>query len=316
MQVFYDPEKVRLFSRPIVAIGMFDGVHIGHQQIIKQVVKKAKEDKATSVVLTFWPHPRKKQNILSLKKRLELFRQLGIEVTVVIRFDERFKKLTAKEFVEKILYKKMATSQVYVGENFRFGYKMHANIQTLKNLANPLGIQVKIVKLHKYKGKPVSSSLIRKLIITGKIKTANRLLGRTFTISGTVVHAKGLARKWKIPTANISTQQECLPPYGVYASRVFIKDKHYLGACYIGRQPNFIQNTSFEKEKKITIEVHIFDFSKQIYGKQIEVECVKKIRNPKSFRNEESLIRQIKEDIKKIKKYFSHLSATRYSLIG
>jgi riboflavin kinase/FMN adenylyltransferase len=286
-------------KRPVVALGVFDGVHKGHQKIIREAIKKAKAINGTSVVLTFDPHPLKLLGretsiglITSLKHRVELIRSLKADICVIVNFNRYFSRISAQNFVRQILIDAMGISCLVIGRDFRFGKNKSGSLALLQKLSKEQGFTIKNVKPLRISRRAVSSSLIRKLITKGAINQANRLLGRNFSLSGEVTKGNARGRFLGFPTANIEPEQEIIPLQGVYAVRVKIERKMYNGVLNIGRRPTF----DFEKKRHPVIEVHISSFSKNIYGKKLEIFFVKRIRPERKFPNHEALKKQIKRD--------------------
>lgn len=291
----------------VVTIGVFDGVHIGHKKIIREVVKRAKVLKAKSIVLTFDPHPSKILNsrmyiprLASLKHRIKLIGQLGVDYLVVIKFTRPVLNMPPEKFVKSILIRRLGLKEIYVGENFYFGKGAGAGVNALKKMARDFGFKIKIFKPIKREGHIVSSSLIRQLIVNGDIVKASRLLGRPVSILGTVVRGNKRGRILGFPTANINPHHEAIPPDGVYAIRIRFKDKLFRGILNIGVRPTFCKNS---KACEPTIEVHIFNFNKKLYGEDLEVIFVKKMRNEKRFADRDSLVCQIKRDAEKARAF-------------
>ena len=277
-------------------MGVFDGVHRGHRVILQSAVRQAREIKGTSVALTFWPHPQKEDSLYSLEHRLRLFRELGADVCIVINFNQGFSRMRAEDFIENILVKKLATHYVYVGKNFRFGRSAKGDFKTLKRY----NLRVKAFKIVKIKNKPISSTCIRILIKKGNLVLAQRLLSRPVSILGTVIRGHSLGRRLGFPTANINPHHEVTPPQGVYAVKIAFSGRKFNGLCYIGNRP-----TMGSKEVK-AIEVYIFNFKKDIYGKFLEIQFLKKIRGERRFASLSALAGQIKKDVLTAKKVFSH----------
>lgn len=296
MKIIYGIKDIRKFRNAAVALGVFDGVHRAHRQILSACARKARAINGTSVVVTFWPHPQKKPTLYSLEHRLKLIAQLGIDVCVVVRFNKSFAALTAVDFIHKVLIEKINARYIFVGRNFRFGKFAAGNCKTLKIYAQQCNYRLKVFDVIRSWGKAVSSTSIRKLITCGKLHLAQALLSRPVNILGTVIKGTSLATKLGFPTANINPHHEVLPPHGIYAVKVILGNKKYNGACYIGHKPTFVQ----QREKNI--EVHIFDFRGDIYGKELEVQFMQKIRNEKSFKSIASLAVQIQKDILAAKK--------------
>jgi riboflavin kinase/FMN adenylyltransferase len=307
MKVIYGPRGIRrLPKKSIVTIGVFDGVHIGHRRIIKKVVKKAKYLGASSVVVTFDPHPlyvvhptARPPRIMSLQHKLEILKELGIDICLVIRFSKKFSSLRNEGFVKRILVDKLNTSKVIIGENFKFGKDKKGTLKALLRLGEKYSFSVEGLKAVRKKGRIVSSSLIRELISRGDLRGASRLLERPVSVLGTVVGGHGRGRIIGFPTANIDPHHEVIPPSGVYAVKIRLQNRMFNGILNIGKCPTFKSKTDVEP----TIEVHIFNFNKNIYGKNIEILFMKAIRKEKCFSSKEDLNRQIKRDVKLTKRY-------------
>ncbi|MFH0771013.1 MAG: bifunctional riboflavin kinase/FAD synthetase [Candidatus Omnitrophota bacterium] len=282
--------------RTVAAIGIFDGVHIGHKKIIKTIVRLARKSGSRSVVITFDPHPLKVLNprkpvplIMSTSHRVRLIRDLGVDDCYVIRFNKKFSFLDPEAFVKKTLMGKFNVSDVCVGDNFVFGKGNAGNVVLLRRLGEAYGFKVKAVSLAKVSGKTVSSTLVRNLIINGKLKEASRLLGRPIAIFGTVIGGLERGRSLGYPTANINPHHEAIPPSGIYAVWINLRGRKYGGALFIGHRPTF-------GEKEPVVEVHIFNFNAQIYGEDIEVTFVKRLRGVRKFSDKQKLIKQIGND--------------------
>jgi len=294
MKIFFWPGAVKRYKGPVVALGVFDGVHAGHGRVLLGAVKKAKETGGKSVVVTFFPHPRKQESIYSLPHRLRILDSLGIDACVVIKFNRSFARLSAVDFISRILVKKIGASYIYVGENFRFGKGASGTAAFLKKCQGRFGFSVKVFKTVKSGGKLISSTHIRALIKQGSLFQASRLLTRPVSVFGTVVKGVSVAGGMGYPTANVDPHHEVLPPCGIYAVTVCIGDRTFKGACYIGSSPTFSLNSK-------RVEVHIFDFDKNIYGKEIEIRFIKKIRDEARFSSKALLAARIKKDIKAAK---------------
>ncbi len=306
MKVIYGINKIKKYPKPVVALGVFDGVHRGHINILKGAVKKAKSIKGTSVVLTFWPHPQKEESLYSLEHRLRLIGELDIDVCIVINFNQRFASLSTVDFVKDILFKKIHAHNIFVGKNFRFGRNAEGNFKTLERLSKIYNFKLKLFKVIKINNNAVSSTYIRALIKKGNLIKAQKLLTRPVSILGTVIKGVSLGAKLGFPTANIDPHHEVIPLSGVYAVRVIFKNKRFYGACYIGSKPTFltryaIRDTRYAKD----IEVYIFNFKKNIYGRYLEIQFIKKIRDEKKFYSSFGLVEQIKKDILTVQKMSS-----------
>jgi len=291
MKVIYGIRQIKKFKKPVVALGVFDGVHLGHRSILKAVVDKARSIKGTSIVVTFWPHPQKEGSIYSLEHRLRLIGEVGINICIVINFNKRFSQIPAESFIRNILVNKIGAQYIYVGRNFRFGKQAKGDFKTLNRLSRIYNFKLKAFDIIKINNQPISSTYIRKLITSGELNSAGKLLSRPVGVLGTVIKGSSLASRLGFPTANIDPHHEVLPPSGIYAVSVIFKNKKFKGICYIGTRPTF----RIEKQKHV--EVHIFDFKKNIYHEHLEIQFVKKIRDDKKFHSQESLTLQIKKDV-------------------
>ena len=308
MKTIYGISEIRKFRKPVVALGVFDGLHLGHRRILKAVAGKAKGIKGTSIVVTFWPHPQKEGSIYSLEHRLRLISEVGMDICIVIRFNKRFSQVPAEDFIRDILVNKIGAQYIYVGINFRFGKQARGDFKTLDKLSHMYNFKLKAFDIIKINNQAISSTYIRRLIAKGKLSAAGKLLSRPVSVLGTVVRGTSLAAKLGFPTANIDPHHEVLPPPGIYAVSVIFNNKEFKGACYIGKRPTF----RIEEQKHI--EVHIFNFKKNIYGKYLEIRFIKKIRNDRKFTSQDSLARQVKKDIAQTRRIFSSIfDATRYA---
>ncbi|MDD3345036.1 MAG: riboflavin biosynthesis protein RibF [Candidatus Omnitrophica bacterium] len=293
-------DKIKRFVNPVVALGVFDGLHRGHLNILRAVVNKARETGGDSVVVTFYPHPQKEESLYSLEHRLKMFSELGLDVCVVINFNKHFSEMSAVDFISHILVEKIHPSSVYVGENFRFGKGASGDLKMLSCWARKGSFSLRVFKVVKDGRRPISSTAIRGLIKQGRLKEAGRLLGRRVSVLGTVISGSGIAGDMGFPTANINPHHEVIPPPGIYAVDVSFSGKDYGGACYIGTRP-----TICSKNKAVHIEVNIFGFHKKIYGKSLEIRFLKFLRSDKKFASLTELSSQILQDVKSCRAFIS-----------
>lgn len=284
---------------------MFDGVHLAHQRILKETVDKAKAIHGTSVAVTFWPHPKKEDSLISLAHRLKIISQIGIDVCIVIKFTSVFSSMTAEDFIDDILINKIGAQYIYVGNNFRFGRSALGDSRLLIKLSKLYNYKLRLFNVIKISGRPISSTYIRRLITRGKLKIAQKLLGRPVGVFGSVVKGISLGRKIGFPTANIDPHHEILPPSGIYAVKIILGPKKLKGVCYIGSNPTVKRSKFTHPKKNVNIETYVFNFNKDIYGKYLEMQFIKKIREEKKFRSLESLKNQIKKDISQAERIFA-----------
>jgi len=286
-----------------VALGNFDGIHLGHKYLIEDTIEKAIKRDLKSGVLLFKNHTK---NILSKDKKaisiltsneqkLNILESLGVEVVYIMNFDENVMKLSGEEFVDNIIVNQLNAALVSVGFDYRFGYKAMGNSSYLKELGVKKGFETNIIKPISIGNEVISSTRIRQLVMEGQINKANKFLGRHYTIIGQVVRGSNRGKKLGFPTANISlTHNYTIPKTGVYETITLIDNKQYLSLTNIGYNPTF-------NEKKLKIENHILDFNDYLYGKTIEVMFIDFIREDIKFDTIEELIKQIEKDICYIK---------------
>lgn len=295
-----DAERV---PNSVLTVGTFDGVHAGHRAIIDKVVEKAKKRDARSVLVTFDPHPRNIINpgdagiklLTTLQERSEILYELGIDTMIVIPFDRDFSLLSSEEFIRDIIHKKIGVSEFVIGYDHQFGRNREGTIETIEELGEELGFDSYVVSKREVGEKTVSSTAIRNAISEdGDVEEAARLLQRPYRLNGTVVHGDKRGKEIGFPTANIKPEHvnKIIPKDGVYAVNIRIDEKWYGGMMNIGTRPTFEGSVQ-------TLEVHIFDFDEDIYGKEIQVRFINRIRDEKKFDGKEDLIDQLKEDKKR-----------------
>lgn len=294
--------KIKL-KNPVVTLGNFDGVHKGHQIILKKVVQIAADAGGASIVYTFDPHPlnilrpdKDPPKITTFEEKAALIEEMGIAYLVCEKFTTRFAEMTAEDFVAKIIHSHIEPVDVVIGHDYAFGKSREGNVELLEKLGAKYGFRVHITHDITIKNIPVRSTTIRNLIRQGKVSLAGKLLGRDYCISGTVVH--GEKREIGFPTANLSHIRDLIPADGVYAVRIKTPGGMEKGVVNIGFNPTFGM-------KKRCVETHIFDFSSNIYGEEITICFVRKIRGEKKFSSVDSLVEQIKKDIAFAKKTVS-----------
>ncbi|MGD8761637.1 MAG: bifunctional riboflavin kinase/FAD synthetase [Desulfobacteraceae bacterium] len=289
------------FKKAVITIGNFDGVHIGHQALFHEVIEKADRIGGTSIAMTFEPHPMRvlKQNnhpplITLYEQKQELIERTGIDVLICVPFTAQFAALTAREFVEDLLVGKIGMKAIVVGEDYTFGKNREGNLELLKSFALELGFDVIVanwIKLAKNYPDRISSTRIRELVMDGQMDEAHKMLGRHYQIRGIVVTGRDRGGKvLGIPTANINLHDELCPKTGIYAVTVECRENLYNGVANIGYSPTF-------DDHEFTVEVHILDFSDNIYDKKIRVNFIQRIRDEQKFSNISELIDQIKKDI-------------------
>jgi riboflavin kinase/FMN adenylyltransferase len=297
------------FTYPVLTMGNFDGVHLGHQKIFELVRNRAREVGGTSIVLTFDPHPQKvlfpeKEFFLlnTLEEKIQIIEKIGIDVVICARFTREFANKSSYEFVKEILHEQLGVQEVYVGYDSTFGKGREGDTQELKYLGEKFGFKVVVVPPVQIKGKPVSSTRIRKLLKEGNVEEAALLLNRRYSIDGEVIQGKALGKKLGFPTANLKLHHELIPKEGIYIVGVLWRNKLFKGALNIGFNPTF-------PNEKFSVEVHILDFDQDIYGERIKIIFYKRIRDEIAFSSVDELVRQIGQDVEITRKYFAELEA-------
>ncbi len=302
MAIFFQNEPLPQFQNAVITIGTFDGVHLGHQQILQHVVDRTKAVNGESVVITFEPHPRRLlfpdkplKLLTSLSVKLDLLQQSGIKHVVIVPFTRDFSELTAKEYIEEFLVNKFKPHSIVIGYDHHFGHDRSGNIDLLKTLQQQNHYRLEEIPVHLIQEASVSSTKIRMALMLGKIEEANEMLGRKFSLKGIVIKGDQRGRILGFPTANIKLVQEDLlvPSNGVYVVHAVWKGNHLKGMMNIGYNPTFFI------EKKQNIEVHLFDFNNEIYGEELEVQLISFLREEQKFPSLDELKMQLKEDEKK-----------------
>jgi riboflavin kinase/FMN adenylyltransferase len=291
----------------VVTVGNFDGLHLGHQKILRGVLARAKDLGAIAAALTFDPHPLKVLRpaeappmISTLAQRLAGMADAGLEATLVLPFTLELSKIAPEEFVRTILVDGLATRVILVGQNFRFGHKHAGDVRLLEELGKEHGFEVEIIAPVVLQGKAISSSAIREAVTRGDVEIAGRLLGRPFALTGKIVRGAGRGVKLHFPTLNLAGEQELLPAQGVYATETLVEDKLYRSATNVGVRPTF-------NGKTLAIESHLFDFSKRVERGALEVRFWKRLRAEKKFGGPEELSAQIAKDVARTRSFFARL---------
>ncbi len=310
MKIYHGLEEYKKVRNPVVTVGTFDGVHVGHSKIFERVNRLAGKCKGDSVVITFHPHPRlvihsdskNLKFINTLEKKYELIEKNGIDHLVIILFTAAFASMDAENFVKKILVEKIGVYELVVGYDHHFGKNREGSFEELLTLAKDMGFRVEQIPVQDINEIAVSSTKIRNALKEGNIEVANELLGYEYSITGTVVGGRKIGRGIGFPTANIELQDEykLITAIGVYACRVKWNKKMFLGMSNIGHRPT-VNNGD------LTIEVHIFDFDEEIYGETITIYFVDRIRDEEKFKNLDALRQQLLQDQENVKKrLFGH----------
>ena len=302
MIVYKDLKIKKNHKGSVIAIGNFDGLHLGHQKVLKEARKKAKKDKIKFGLVTFEPAPTmffnkniKNHRINSVEQKIHYLKKLKLDFLIIINFNQSFSNISAEDFIKKILVNKLQCKYVFISQNFKFGKKRLGNVNTLKSFEKIYLYKTIVTFPYQKKNKTISSSLIRKIISKGNVYEAQKLLGRPWSIEGEVIRGEQRGRKIGFPTCNIKLNSYTLPKLGVYSVQVKTKNLKKRGIANIGYRPTF-------NGKSLLLEVNIFGIKINLYKKILKVSFVKFIRTEKKFKNINELKLQIKKDITKAKK--------------
>lgn len=311
MRIFRDFTEKTEFNNSVVTIGTFDGVHLGHQKILKMLQNEASSINGESILFTFYPHPRmvvfpdshNLKLIQTIDEKIESLRDFGLDNLIIYPFTKEFSRLTAYEFVRDILVNKLKVKKLVIGYDHQFGRNREGDIEFLKETANIFDFEVIEISAQEIDEVNVSSTKIRNSLLDGNIEKANGFLGRSFSVEGEVVKGNMLGREIGYPTINIqlSNTHKIMPLDGVYAVKILIQGVQYNGMMNIGQNPT-VRDKTIDLKK---YEAHVFDFNEEIYGEQVKILFHHYIRKEKSFDNLEELKAQIQTDEKNIRHYFN-----------
>jgi riboflavin kinase/FMN adenylyltransferase len=298
MKIFNNIQSYSSEKESILTIGTFDGVHIGHNKILTKLVEESKKNNLSSLIMTFFPHPRivlqKSEEIKmidTMDEKINLFEKTGVDNLIVQPFDENFSKIRAKEFVEEILVKKLKIKHIIIGYDHRFGKDREASVEDLKKFGLNYMFTVEEIAAQEIHSIAISSTKIRNAILKGEIKKCNEYLGRNFMLTGKVVHGDGLGKKINFPTANIQIKEpyKIIPKNGVYLAKTIFNSNIYFGMMNIGVRPTI-------GGKNKSLEIYFFNFKDNIYDKTISIEIINKIRDEEKFSSIDELKTQLKKD--------------------
>lgn len=298
MKIIRDIQNInKSITYPVLTIGNFDGVHLGHQAIFKKVVDRVKEVDGTGIVFTFEPHPKKillpekyLASLTTFEKKLELIEKAGIDMIICADFTPDFAALSSREFTKSLLVEKICVKEVFVGHDFNFGKGRGGTAECFQEMGEEFDFKVEVLDAVKINGGIVSSSFIRDLIANGQVSKATRYLGRPYSLEGKVVGGCKKGSAIGFPTANLDIHDSLIPHTGVYAVQIIVQKKTFNGVANIGYNPTF-------KRKLLTVEVHIFDFAEDLYDQTIRLFFINRIRDEVAFSSTEELKIQIQKDI-------------------
>jgi riboflavin kinase / FMN adenylyltransferase len=311
MDVIHFPEDLRpaRWSHPVLALGNFDGVHRGHRKILDRVLRVAYERGASSVVMTFDPHPPRVVRpdkapalLMTKTQKLEAIADAGVQGTAIVRFTPELSRWDPETFVRAVLVDWLHVSEVWVGANFLFGHDRAGNFSLLRTLGGRYGFRAEKIDPVRYKDFVVSSTRIRRLVGEGRVDEAGALLGHQYGLDGTVVMGDQRGRTIGFPTANLCTENELIPPHGVYATTTRIGEVVHPSVTNIGTRP------TVDNSGRTTIETHIFNLDRDLYGAPVRVGFVQRLRDERAFESLELLRAQIDADCQRARVLFNRLS--------
>ncbi len=306
MKIFNHIDDCKNLKNPVLTLGMFDGIHIGHQAIIKQLNEIAKQENGESVLLTFEPHPRlvlgkgsgDLQLLTTLNEKMELLEKAGLENLILHPFTQEFSGLSSEEFVKELLVDQIGIHSIVIGYDHHFGKNRQGNFEQLNDLSKKFGFNCIKIEEVKSGEKHISSTQIRNALLAGNVDFAREGLGRNYTITGKVIHGDKIGRTLGFPTANLEIEKhKLIPGNGVYVVQVHLCKEPFKGLLSIGTRPTVTDSD----EKRV--EVYILDFDRDIYGETISVELIHKIRDDQKFESIEELVLQMNEDKKFAEQY-------------
>ncbi len=307
MKIFHGTENANIMRPTVLTLGVFDGLHLGHQRIMHTVVERAKDADAVATAITFDPHPRAVLHpetapplLQTLDQRLANFEMLGIEQAIVVPFTREFASQPAEDFLSNIIYDRLHAKEVYLGKGFAFGKDRGGNIDLLRQKSKELGFVADEVEEVQIRGARISSSAIRKLLAEGRINLARRMLGRPYGVEGVIIRGDRRGHTIGFPTANLKPHNRVIPRFGVYATATLIDGIWRKSITNIGVRP------TFESDADPSIESYIFDFDGDLYGDVLRVRFLHRIRDERKFNGIDELKAQIEMDTNRARNYFHH----------
>jgi riboflavin kinase / FMN adenylyltransferase len=307
MKIFHGTDNASILRGTVLTLGVFDGLHLGHQRIMQTVVESAAATDSVPTVITFDPHPRAVLHpenapplLQTLDQRLANFEVLGIKQTIVIRFDKDFAGTDAETFLRDIVHERLQAREVYLGKGFFFGKNRGGNIELLREMSARLGFFADEVAEVRLRGARISSSKIRQLLADGKVNLARRMLGRPYGVEGQIIHGLQRGRTIGFPTANLHPHNRVIPKFGVYATATLIEGKWRRSITNVGIRP------TFDDDQNPSIESYVFDFDGDLYGDVLRVRFLHRLRDERKFNGIDELKAQIERDTRRALDFFSH----------
>ena len=310
MRLFHGTDNAEIQRPTVLTLGVFDGLHLGHQLILRTVVERAQATNAVPTVITFDPHPRAVLHpesspplLQTLDQKVEAFGVLGIEQTIVIRFTEEFSKIRAADFLQDIVKDRLHAKEVYLGRGFAFGHNREGNIDLLRRVSRDLGFAADEVPEVRLRGQRVSSSRIRQLLVEGKVNLARRMLGRPYGVEGRVQHGVERGHQLGFPTANLHPQNRVIPKNGVYVTGILVDGAWRRSVTNVGVRP------TFGTETEPSVETFVLNWSGDLYGDVVRVRFLYRLRDEKRFASVDLLKSQIQHDVRRAENYFERAGA-------
>lgn len=314
MRLFHGTDNAAIQRPTVLTLGVFDGLHLGHQLIMRTVAERARATDAVPTVITFDPHPRAVLHpesapplLQTLDQKVEGFGVLGIQQTIVIRFDEAFSQIRAEDFLRDVVKERLQAKEVYLGRGFAFGHNREGNIELLRRVSAELGFVADEVPEVQFRNQRVSSSKVRKLLLEGRVNLARRLLGRPYGVEGRVEHGAQRGAQLGFPTANLRPQNRVIPRNGVYVTGTLIDGQWRRSITNIGVRPTFTADT------EPSVETFVINWAGDLYGDVVRVRFLHRLRDERKFASLEELKAQIEKDIARAESYFAR-SGTRHML--
>ena len=310
MRLFHGTDNAEIQRPTVLTLGVFDGLHLGHQLIIRTVAERAKVSGAVPTAITFDPHPRAVLHpasspplLQTLDQKVEGFGILGIEQTIVIRFTEEFAQIRAEDFLRDVVSERLQAREVYLGRGFNFGHNREGNIDLLRRVSSGLGFVADEAPEVRLRGQRVSSSKIRELLAHGRVNLARRMLGRPYGVEGMVVRGNERGHKLGFPTANLHPQNRVIPAHGVYVTGTLIDGQWRRSVTNVGTRP------TFETGTEPSVETFVINWSGDLYGDVIRVRFLYRLRDEEKFGSLEELKAQIENDVARAENYFDRAGA-------
>lgn len=310
MRLFHGTENAEIQRPTVLTLGVFDGLHLGHQLIMRTVAERARAIGAVPTAITFDPHPRSVLHpesspplLQTLDQKVEGFGILGIEQTIVVRFTEEFSQIRAEDFLRDVVKERLQAREVYLGRGFNFGHNREGNIELLQKVGGELGFVAGEVPEVRLRGQRVSSSKIRELLAAGRVNLARRMLGRPYGVEGLVVRGNERGHTLGFPTANLHPQNRVLPAHGVYVTGTLIDGQWRRSVTNVGTRP------TFETATEPSVETFVMNWSGDLYGDVVRVRFLYRLRDEKKFASLEALKAQIENDVARAENYFEKAGA-------